>query len=360
MKTELQDLLILLDDSIRKAIVCIDRGRGGEGIALVVDAERRLVGTITDGDVRRAMLADIALNAPVRELLEWKAGSPDAAVVTALVGTSPELLVGLMKERSVRQVPLLNGQGRLEDLATLGDLLPGKIPRMEAVIMAGGMGTRLRPLTNDIPKPMVEVGGRPLLEHLLHQLQQAGIREVNVTTHYKSEKIIDHFGDGRSFGVNLTYVKEDRPLGTAGALGLMPHPEGTQLVINGDILTNVDFQAMLVFHQTNSADMTIALRRYEVPVPYGVVECEGIRVSNLAEKPQLSCLINTGVYLLEPSVHEFIPKSTPFNMTDLIRWLLDAGRMVIGFPIRKYWLDVGRLGDYKQAQDDMRNGRIEG
>jgi NDP-sugar pyrophosphorylase family protein len=203
------------------------------------------------------------------------------------------------------------------------------------------------------------VGGRPLMERILEQLKQAGIRQVNVTTHYKPEKIIEHFGDGRAFGVELSYVNEDLPLGTGGALGLMSPPRETQLVINGDILTQVDFRAMLAFHQDNEAEMTVAVRRYEMQVPYGVVECKGAHVRSLDEKPQLGFLVNAGIYLLEPSVYQFIPNRQHFNMTDLIRWLLDAGRTVVSFPVREYWLDIGQHADYVQAQNDLQNGRID-
>jgi NDP-sugar pyrophosphorylase family protein len=224
--------------------------------------------------------------------------------------------------------------------------------------MAGGSGTRLRPLTEDLPKPMLPIGGRPLMERLVEQLQQAGIRQVNVTTHYKPEKIVEHFGDGHAFGVEMRYVNEDRPLGTGGALGLIAPPQETLLVINGDIVTQVSFRAMLAFHQEHQAKMTVAVRRYEVQVPYGVVECEGSQVRQLREKPQLGFLVNAGIYLLEPSVYEFIPHGQHFNMTDLIQWVLEAGQTVVSFPIREYWLDIGQHPDYVQAQDDVRNGRL--
>jgi NDP-sugar pyrophosphorylase family protein len=230
---------------------------------------------------------------------------------------------------------------------------------LEAVIMAGGKGARLRPLTEDLPKPMLPVGGRPLMERIVEQLQQAGIRQVNVMTHYKPEKIIQHFGDGRDYGVELSYVNEDLPLGTGGALGLLTPPRETQLVINGDILTQVDFKAMLTFHQDNKADMTVAVSHYEIMVPYGVVECEGAQIRSLKEKPQLGFFVNAGIYLLEPSVYKFIPNGQYFNMTDLIRWLLDAGETVVSFPIREYWLDIGEYSDYMKAQNDVENGKID-
>lgn len=351
---ELDRFLITPDSPIRELMVCIDRN--AKGIALVVDKERQLVGTVTDGDVRRAILAEVSLDAPVGELLARKAGSPYAQPVTALVGTERDQLLSLMQERSVRHVPLLDDSGRVVDLVTLDEMLPEQALPMQAVIMAGGLGTRLRPLTEDLPKPMLPVGGRPLLELIITQLRQAGIRQVNVTTHYQPEKIIEHFGDGQSFGVEINYVAEDRPLGTAGALGLMEAPGEPLLVINGDILTRVDFRAMLAYHRRHHADLTVAVRQYDLQVPYGVLECKGPHVRQLREKPSLRFLVNAGIYLLEPVVYHYIPSEKRFDMTDLIQRLLKDGRPVVSFPIVEYWLDIGQHADYAQAQEDVKRG----
>ena len=355
-RIDIRALCVAPNATIRQAVACIDRGQCG--VALVVDESNRLVGTITDGDVRRAMLASIVLEDSVEQLLASKSNIAYTAPVVALVGTPPDRLLQIMKERSVRQIPLLDTAGRVEDLATLDELAPREGLPVQAVIMAGGFGTRLRPLTEDLPKPMLPVNGRPVMERIVDQLREVGIRHVNVTTHYKPEKIIEHFGDGHAFGVELNYVNEDRPLGTGGALGLMPQPQEPLLVINGDILTQVDFGAMLAFHQENHALMTIAVRRYDVQVPYGVIECEGSRVRHLSEKPRLGFLVNAGIYLLEPAVFGFMPQGQHFNMTDLIQWLLDADRVVASFPIHEYWLDIGQHADYAQAQSDSESGKI--
>ena len=346
---------ILPGSLIREAIACIDGNQ--KGIALVTDGERRLIGTVTDGDIRRAILRGKSLDTPVESILEHKAGvHSNARPVTAPADTSRSILLDVMHERSVRQIPLLDSTDRVIGLVTMDDLIPnGRLP-VQAVIMAGGFGTRLRPLTENMPKPMLPVNGRPLMERIIEQLQQAGIRSVNVTTHYKPEKIIDHFGDGRFFGVDLKYVSEKSPLGTGGALGLIPVPEEPTFVINGDILTRVDFRAMLAFHQENGADITVGVRRYEIQVPYGVLECDGAKVNSLQEKPRVSFLVNTGIYLLEPCVYQLIPRGEHFNMTDLIQWTLDAGRSVVTFPIHEYWLDIGQHEDYIRAQQEFKPG----
>jgi dTDP-glucose pyrophosphorylase/CBS domain-containing protein len=349
--TELQALFISTDHSIRAAMECVDRG--SSGIALVVDQERRLLGTITDGDVRRAILTGTDLESPVSVLLARKIRTQYPKPVTAHLGEKRERLIELMQEQVLRQIPILDNDGKVVDLVMMDDLIPTQNLPLQAVIMAGGLGTRLRPLTEDLPKPMLPVGGKPLMELVIEQLRQVGIRRVNVTTHYKPEKISDHFGDGSSFGVELNYVNEDSPLGTGGALGLIDRPTEPLLVINGDILTQVDFRAMLAYHQEHRAVMTVAVRQYDIKVPYGVIECEGSRVCALKEKPQMHFLVNAGVYLLEPKVFEFIPNGEHFNMTDLIQRLLDSKHTVVSFPIIEYWLDIGQLADYEKAQDDM-------
>ena len=333
-----------LDDAIR----CIDRNM--KGIALVVDAERRLIATITDGDVRRWILAGVGLQSIIQGLLDKKSPA-HTTPVTAPVETDPATLLQLMNEQLIRQVPLLDVDGCVVDLVTLDDLVPSTSLPMEAVIMAGGFGTRLLPLTADMPKPMLPIGDRPLMELIIDQLRRAGISRINVTTHHHAQKIKSHFNDGANFGVDLRYVDEDQPLGTAGAIGLMSRPSEPLLVINGDILTEVNFRDMLAFHREHNADMTVAVRKYDIAVPYGVIESDSVYVQRLTEKPNVSFFVSAGIYLLEPSVHPMIPNGEHFNMTDVIQRLIDAGRPVVSFPVREYWLDIGRHDDYAAAQD---------
>jgi dTDP-glucose pyrophosphorylase len=351
---ELERVCVGPEASIRDAISCIDQS--DRGIALVVDQLRRLLDTITDGDVRRAMLAHVDLATPVGSLGSRRLTSPYPRPVTMPVTATPADVLRVMEEQRVRQVPLLDSDGRVVGLVATRDLLPSDDLSLAAVVMAGGHGTRLRPLTNDLPKPMLPVAGRPLMEHIVSQLERAGIRRVSIATHYQAEKIVEHFGDGHAFGVDLSYVNEDRPLGTAGALALMNRPEETLLVMNGDIMTQVDFHAMHVYHREHRADLTIAVRAYQVQVPYGVIECEGARVSSIKEKPHLDFFVNAGIYLLEPSALSHIPSGRHFDMPDLISALLACGKPVVCFPIREYWLDIGEHDSYMQAQRDMVSG----
>jgi dTDP-glucose pyrophosphorylase len=337
-------------------MACIDRN--AKGIALVVDEKRHLIGTVTDGDIRRAILDGVVVDLSVEELLELRASAPCPEPITAPLDTPDAELVRLMNKHSIRQVPLLDDQGRVIDLALLSDLVKEYESPLTAVVMAGGYGTRLRPLTEELPKPMLPVGDRPLMELMIEQLRQSGIRRVNVTTHYLADKIKDHFDDGQDFGVEIGYVDEERPLGTAGALGLMEAADQPLLVINGDILTRVDFRAMLAFHHEHDADLTVGVRQYELEVPYGVVECDGPRVCHLREKPRYSFLVNAGIYLLNPAVHRRIPNRRRFDMTDLIERVIEDGGTVVSFPIVEYWLDIGEPVDYEKAQEDVKNGRI--
>ncbi len=346
---DLTYLLILPDQSVREAMAYINNNL--QGIVLVVDDARRLLGTVTDGNIRRAILAGTSLDVAVRNLLGTDPDYPKPIVARSDSDRSE--LLNLMRKRKIRQLPVLDGEERVVDLVTMDDLLPDTMLPLSAVVMAGGLGTRLRPLTNDLPKPMLPVGGRPLMEHIIEGLRGAGIRQVNVTTNYKSEAITEYFGDGRNFGVDIQYVAEDRPLGTAGALGLMDAPEQPLLVINGDILTKVDFKAMLAFHQENTADLTVGVREYDLKVPYGVVETEGVVVQRIREKPVIKLFVNAGIYLMTPATHQFIPNGEHLDMTELIDILLEKKRRVVSFPICESWMDIGQMEDYKRAQVEL-------
>jgi dTDP-glucose pyrophosphorylase len=325
------------------------------GIVLVTGTDRRLLGTITDGDLRRAMLARMELEQPVAALLARKAGTAYAKPITAPAGADRATYLELFQRHRILHLPLVDARSRVTGLVTLEELLPAA-PSIGAVVMAGGQGRRLTPLTEEVPKPMLPVGDRPIMELIIERLRQAGITQVSVTTHHKSEKITEHFGDGSEFGVQMTYVSEDQPLGTAGGLGLLAPLQETTLVVNGDILTGVDFRLMLAFHREHQADLTVAVRHYEVKVPFGVVECDGPVVTGLSEKPAMGFFVNAGMYLMEPSAHRFIPRGQRFDMTDLIQRLLREGRPVISFPVLETWLDIGEHAEYVRAQELVKQG----
>jgi dTDP-glucose pyrophosphorylase len=347
---ELDKLFITRAQTLRDALRCLDAN--GEGIALVVAEDRKLLGTITDGDLRRATLASLDVDRETVDSLLSRRKGRSARPLTARAGTSAVELMRMMKKSGLRHIPLVDAKGQVQELALLRELaLEDDLP-VTAVVMAGGLGTRLRPLTENLPKPMLPVGDRPVMEHVLEQLQKVGISHVSITTHYKPESIIEHFGDGRRFGMEIDYVNEKEPLGTAGALGLLKPPEGPVLVINGDVLTQVNFKAMHSYHVDNQAVMTVGVRRFEVQVPYGVVTIEGSSVTQLDEKPTYRFFINAGVYLIEPAVFLLIKDREKLDATDLIDRLIAAGKKVVGFPIHEYWLDIGRPDDYARANKE--------
>lgn len=352
---DLERILVQPTSSVREAIRIVDSG--AVGIALVVDDDQRLIGTITDGDIRRAILSGVDQGGDVSALLAHRAAQYQVPTV-ASIDSDPAQLLSLMQAKAIRHIPLVDDRGRVVELALLSELVERPELPVSAVVMAGGLGTRLRPLTDQVPKPMLPLGGRPLMEWTLDQLRASGVRRVSVTTHYKGEAISSHFGDGRRYGVEISYLNEDQPLGTAGALGMMDPPREPVLVINGDILTQLNYRSMYDFHRDQNADMTVAVRQYQFRVPYGVVETEGIRVRRLVEKPSYTFFVNAGVYLVEPVVFQHVPSGRRFDMTDLIECLLGAGRTVASFPVREYWLDIGQHADYERAQDDVENGRI--
>jgi dTDP-glucose pyrophosphorylase/CBS domain-containing protein len=349
--------LVVSTDAIGDVVRRIDKSR--IGIALLIDDERRLTATITDGDVRRAMLAGVSFDEPAWRLLDFKSASAHPVPITRPVTTADDELLHIMRAADVQHIPLLDEHGCVADLALLRALVPDTADDIRAVVMAGGFGTRLRPFTDDTPKPMLPVGDKPLLERTIENLREAGITEVNISTHYLHKKIVDHFGSGAQFGVNLRYLQEERPLGTAGALGLLGRPTQTTLVINGDVLTTVDFRAMTEFHRSHTATLTVAVRLYEMAVPYGVIDCDDVRVTAVREKPSLRFFVNAGIYLIEPSAWDFISNGVRVDMTQMIERLIAGGGKVVSFPIREYWLDVGQPDDYERAQRDMAAGRLE-
>lgn len=347
MPRNIEAILIRPNDTLGKVLERLNES--GLGIVLVVDDRRRLIGTITDGDVRRAILSKLELATFASVVLERKAGTIYSKPFVAKRQDNPDHYLKILQEHTVLHLPILDEENRVVDLVTMDDFVSAPLA-LQAVVMAGGRGTRLFPLTEECPKPMLTVGDRPLLEIIIERLKLAGIQQVSVSTYHKPEKIAEHFGDGGGFGVDLNYVSEDRPLGTAGALGLMAPPTETRLVINGDILTDVDFKAMLNFHREHKADLTVAVRQYDLQVPYGVVECRGEKVDRLQEKPVCNFLVNAGIYLMEPVVHQYIPAGQRQDMTDLISVLIENGRSVVSFPIHEEWLDIGSHAEYQLAQ----------
>lgn len=342
-------IIIHPNRTIADAIAQLDRA--GTGALVICSQGHQLEGLLSDGDIRRAIMHGISLDAPCGSIARHDPFTARHPLVNAEA-------LRLMLERDVNQLPVVDAEGNLIDFLIRRDLAQETLSNLSAVIMAGGFGKRLMPLTEQTPKPMLPVGEKPLLERTIERLHKAGVHDVHLTTHYLPESIRQHFGDGEKFGVHVSYAHEDYPMGTAGGLRLLARPSNPFIVINGDILTGVSFESMLNFHLQHQAQLTVGVRKYEVKVPFGVVECEDVHIRSLQEKPLLDFFVNAGIYLLEPTAYDLIPEGKYFNMTDLIQKLLDLDQPVVSFPIMEYWLDVGQSTDYRQAQEDARNGKI--
>jgi dTDP-glucose pyrophosphorylase len=318
--------------SLRKAVEIIDRGAAQ--IALVTDSNR-LIGIITDGDVRRGLLRGESLDAPVTNIMRRDFRSLPASATAADA-------LALMQRETLHQIPVLDGNGSVVHLFLLEDLIkPQKLPN-SVVIMAGGEGKRLRPLTRDCPKPMLQVSGKPLLEIILKQCVDAGFENFYFAVNFLKEQIQAHFEDGSAWGARIQYLEEDKPLGTAGALSLLPqNPDHPLLVLNGDVLTRVDYTHLLRFHVDHQSAATLCVREHNTQIPYGVVSMDDTRVVALEEKPMLTHYVNAGIYLLNPDMLDLVPKDTFLDMPQLLETAAQQGKPVSAFPIHEYWLDIG-------------------
>lgn len=317
------------------------------GIVLVVDAERRLLGTVTDGDIRRALIAGLPIDAPIAQAMN---GRP----VVAQAQASGAEIAASMRSSGLLQMPVIDSAGRLVALHLLHDTDAETRHPNRVLLMAGGAGRRLRPLTDSVPKPMLEIGGRPILETILSAFAAQGFERFYISVNYRAEVIRDHFGDGSKWKVGIEYIEEGEPLGTAGALSLLPErPADPLFVMNADLLTRVDFEALRDFHAAAGAIATMCVREYAFEVPYGVIEMDGGRLSDIVEKPTFSHFINAGIYLLSPEAVAAVPRGSPYDMTSLFRDLIARGAHCASFPVHEYWLDIGQTADFERAHGDF-------
>ena len=341
----LDSALLHATATIRDAVARIDAG--AMQVAVVVDDARRLLGLVTDGDVRRGLLAGNDLSSPVAAIMNR---SPR----TLPAGASRDEVLRLMRELRIHQVPLLDGDGRVTAIRTLDELLDEPHRENPVVILAGGRGSRLMPLTESTPKPLLHVGDRPILQRLVESCAEHGFTRITLAVGYRADMIRAHFGDGSAFGAEITYVEEDAPRGTAGCLALLPErPAVPFFVLNGDLLTTVHLGRLLEFHTEHGAAATMCVREYNHVVPYGVVNLDGHRLLGVEEKPVRREFVNAGIYVLEPEVVDLVPRDRAYDMTDAFQALCTAGRDVAVFPIREYWLDIGRHPDLERARGDV-------
>jgi len=316
-------------------------------VALIVNDDKRLLGTVTDGDIRRGILRGVLLDEPIHKIMHTNP-------TVAHLEDKPEDLYALMKLKQLRQIPILDDHGRVisvefYDFIALSSQLDNWV-----VLMAGGLGTRLQPLTDDCPKPLLEVGGRPILQTILESCIKHGFNRFYLSVNYKAKMVEDYFGNGSRWGVDIRYIREDKRMGTAGALSLLPErPTKPFLVMNGDLLTKVNFKQLLDFHLEHCAQATMCVRDYDFQVPYGVVKVQQHRLVDIEEKPAQKFFVNAGIYVLEPEVLDMIPKDEFYDMPSLFMKLVALHHETIVFPIREYWLDIGNKVDFEQAIGDF-------
>lgn len=341
---EIVKIFINAEDSIKTALEVIDKG--GRGIALILDEENRLIGTLTDGDIRRAILKGLSLDEPVKAVM-------NSNYVFVTRNYSRTLVTTIFQNRGIRQLPVLDDDMRVVDVIFYHEFFEEKAKENWALIMAGGLGTRLHPLTQEMPKPMLKVGAKPIIETIIEQLRSYGYKNIVLCLNYKADIIKSYFQDGANFGVNIKYVSERKRLGTAGAIRLArEYIDRPFFVLNGDILTKLNFDQFMQFHLKSGNTITIGTKKYEIQIPYGVVNLKDEKVIDLQEKPSSSYFISGGMYCLDPEAIDRIPEDEYFDITQLISGYLDRGEKVGSFPITEYWMDIGQIDDYHQANLD--------
>jgi dTDP-glucose pyrophosphorylase len=312
-------------------------------IALVTNEEGQLLGTVTDGDVRRGILQKVSLNQPVSEIMNCNPRM-------MLYSSSTEQLITVMEEKLLRHIPLVNEDGILVGLEVLQNLKNPPILDNIVLLMAGGEGKRLRPLTENLPKPLLNIGGKPILETIMGSFKEIGFTNYLISVNYGASLIKKHFGNGKKWSVDIEYLHEDKFLGTAGPISLMPkRPNKPFIVMNGDILTTIDFERFLQFHNEQNAAITLCVREYNFQVPFGVVSLQDNVAIEIKEKPTHTFFVNAGIYVIEPDIIDLIPKNEFYNMTDLINDALKRGLKVSVFPVHEYWTDIGTHSEFERA-----------
>lgn len=317
-------------------------------IAMVRDENNRLLGTITDGDIRRALLKGYSTDIKVDQVMNENP-------FTALSGELLSDILNRLGERKIRCIPVVNELQEIQDLLHLDSKdFQMRVKPNRVVLMAGGVGNRLRPLTEDCPKPMLPVDGKPLLENILQSLTAYGFHHFYISVNYKAEMIKNHFGDGTKWGVHIEYLHEKQEMGTAGSLSLIPSPPDQPfLVMNSDLLTKVNFNRLLEFHQDHKAPATMCVREYDFEVPYGIVKVEGYEIKKIDEKPIQKFFVNAGIYVLNPETLQSISPQSRLDMPQLFNHLIENKIRTAAFPIHEYWMDIGSPLDFKKAKDEF-------
>lgn len=342
----IENIKLRQNATIKEALEIIDSG--AMQIALVVDDNDKLLGTLTDGDIRRGILMGLDLDSSI-ETIVFK----EPAV--AKISSTKEEILKIALSKKLHQIPIVDDNGIVLDLKEIEELVEPKIKTNRVILMVGGLGTRLRPLTQDMPKPMLKVGNKPILQTIVEKFAEYGFVNITMCVNFNASIIRDYFGDGKEFGVNIDYVLEQKRMGTAGALSLLKErPSEPFFVMNGDLLTNVNFEHIFNYHMLNKATATMCVREYDYEVPYGVVKMNDNKIIEIAEKPVQKFFVSAGIYMLSPEILDLIAKNEFYDMPALFEKLIKLSKNVISFPIREYWLDIGRMEEYQRANEEYK------
>jgi dTDP-glucose pyrophosphorylase/predicted transcriptional regulator len=341
-----QEILIGPATAVIDAIRIIDKTAAQ--ICVVVDQNSRLLGTVTDGDIRRSILGGGALTDSV-------SGIMNKAPFSASAKKDPEGLLEIMQGNHIHQIPVLNDEGEVIGIETIDNLLTlNEKADNWVVLMAGGLGTRLRPLTNNTPKPLLEVGGKPLIETIVEKASKQGFHRFYIAVNYLAESIKNRLGDGSQWNTEIFYLEEPEPLGTAGALSLIPTPPLEPIIVmNGDLLTKINLGQLLSYHNSHNGVMTVGVREYDFQVPYGVVSVDDGWIKYIDEKPIHRTFVNAGIYIINPEVLNTLDHSGRIDMPDLISTLQSNGEKISAFPIIEYWMDIGSPKDLERANKEF-------
>lgn len=341
IESNLEGICIYLGSNISDALKNLNQS--GFQLIFLIDKDKRLIGTISDGDIRRGLLNGYLLSDEVIKIANL---NPHKI-------TSQENKLNIkeiMKKNRIRQIPIIDSQEKLLGIYIWDQDYGTKKMENSLLIMAGGRGTRLGDITKKIPKPMVDIGGKPILEHIITRAREQGFKKIIISIYYLGHVIKEYFGDGAQFDVEITYIEEEQPLGTAGALSLLsPNPNLDLFIVNGDLLTDINYKEMLQFHKINAGIATMAVRINEIQNPFGVVFTDGFRIIGYEEKPLFRNLVNAGIYVISPELIKNVEKNTFLNMPDLFEIARKKGFDTVAFPIHEDWIDVGHPQDLKKA-----------
>lgn len=340
--------LVKNDSSVQHVMKVIDEA--ALQVALVVDDDGKLLGMVTDGDIRRGILKGLSVTSSIQMIMNQHP-------TYAHPEDNQETLFDLMRQKKIHHIPLVDSCMRVVGIETLDQLGFSQDKDNLVVIMAGGRGERLKPLTDQCPKPLLPIANKPILEHLISHFTQYGFHKFVMSVNYKAEMLKEYFYSGKILNAEIDFVTEGESLGTAGSLSLISLiNDKPVIVINGDILTRVNLHHLLAYHQAGCVSATMCVKEFSFKVPYGVVQLDHHEIVNIDEKPMQKCFINAGIYVLEPPAFSLIPKNTKFDMTHLFELLMASGKPTAAFPITEYWQDIGQIHDYNQACDEYSGG----